>query len=86
MIGSAVPSRVRETLDVGRELDTQMRERHGPNIGVQAFLTRTDLLSLVLLSGLWISMSALVNPIGDFPLNDDWVYAYGVRSIAPGIQ
>src|SRR5438270_7742819 len=76
--------RVRETLDVGRELDTQMRERHGPNIGVQAFLTRTDLLSLVLLSGLWISMSALVNPIGDFPLNDDWVYAYGVRSIVQG--
>ena len=84
MIGSAVPCRVRETLDVGRELDTQMKERHGPNIGVQAFLTRTDLLSLVLLSGLWISMSALVNPIGDFPLNDDWVYAYGVRSIVQG--
>ena len=29
-------------------------------------------------------MSALVNPVGDFPLNDDWVYAYGVRSIVQG--
>jgi len=26
-------------------------------------------------------MGALVNPIGEFPLNDNWVYALGVQSI-----
>jgi 4-amino-4-deoxy-L-arabinose transferase-like glycosyltransferase len=26
-------------------------------------------------------MSALVNPVGDFPLNDDWTYALAVKSI-----
>lgn len=41
----------------------------------------SDFVSLALLSALWIVMSALVNPIGDFPLNDDWVYGLGVRSI-----
>ena len=34
-----------------------------------------------MLSVLWIVMSALVDSIGDFPLNDDWVYALGVKSI-----
>jgi 4-amino-4-deoxy-L-arabinose transferase-like glycosyltransferase len=41
----------------------------------------SDAVSLALLSLLWIIMSALVNPIGNFPLNDDWVYALGVKSI-----
>lgn len=41
----------------------------------------SDVVSLALLSALWIVMSALANPIGDFPLNDDWVYALGVKSI-----
>jgi hypothetical protein len=44
-------------------------------------MNRSDLVSLFSLCALWILMSALVNPIGDFPLNDDWRYALGVKSI-----
>ncbi|MFH1011875.1 MAG: glycosyltransferase family 39 protein, partial [bacterium] len=29
----------------------------------------------------WVAMVALVNPIGDFPLNDDWSYARPVHSL-----
>jgi len=25
------------------------------------------------LTALWLAMVALVSPVGDFPLNDDWV-------------
>ncbi len=40
-----------------------------------------DLVVLAFIGALWITLSALVNPIGDFPLNDDWVYALAVKSI-----
>ena len=44
-------------------------------------LMKTDRMSILLLVLLWLGMSVLVNPLGDFPLNDDWVYARAVRSI-----
>ena len=47
----------------------------------RAFTARSDLVSLASLCGLWIVMIALVNPIDDFPLLDDWRYALGVKSI-----
>ena len=50
-------------------------------IETRIFMNRSDLVSLFSLCALWILMSALVNPIGDFPLNDDWRYALGVKSI-----
>ena len=34
-----------------------------------------------LLLGLWLVIILLVNPIGDFPLNDDWSYAKSVRTL-----
>jgi len=36
---------------------------------------------MAFLGALWMTSVALVAPSGDFPLNDDWVYALGVRSI-----
>jgi hypothetical protein len=42
---------------------------------------RSDVGWLAFLIALWILMSALVNPVGDFPLNDDWTYALAVKSI-----
>ena len=42
---------------------------------------RADLVPLLSLGALWVLMSVLVNPVGDFPLNDDWRYALGVKSI-----
>jgi len=42
---------------------------------------RADLRNLIVITVGWIIMIALVNPIGDFPLNDDWIYAEATRSI-----
>ena len=44
-------------------------------------LAKTDHVNLLLLSVLWLVMVMLVNPLGDFPLNDDWVYGRATRSI-----
>jgi 4-amino-4-deoxy-L-arabinose transferase-like glycosyltransferase len=41
----------------------------------------SEWLPLILILGLWATLAALVNPIGDFPINDDWVYGSGVNSI-----
>jgi len=35
----------------------------------------------VLLGLIWICMIFLANPIGNFPLNDDWAYAYSVQHL-----
>lgn len=35
----------------------------------------------VLLGLIWICTILLANPIGDFPLNDDWAYAYSVQHL-----
>lgn len=35
---------------------------------------------LILLASIWIAMLLVVNPIGDFPLNDDWTYALVVKN------
>ena len=48
---------------------------------MRALPVRSDLIPLILLGALWVVMSALVNPVGDFPLNDDWRYALAVKSI-----
>ena len=35
----------------------------------------------MLLGLIWICMVALTNPVGNFPLNDDWAYGYSVRRL-----
>ena len=44
-------------------------------------LAKTDIINVLFIILLWIIMSVLVNPLGDFPLNDDWVYGRAVQSI-----
>jgi hypothetical protein len=39
---------------------------------------RTNLFFIVLC---WLVMTTLINPIGNFPLNDDWIYANSVKQI-----
>ncbi len=39
-----------------------------------------DRYPVLLIVGVWCAMVVAVNPIGDFPLNDDWVYAAAVRN------
>jgi hypothetical protein len=36
-------------------------------------------VNVCLIVGIWILMAVLVNPIGDFPLNDDWAYGWSVK-------
>lgn len=49
--------------------------------GFKGSLRRVDLACLAVLGSVWITMAALANPIGDFPLNDDWVYGLSVKAI-----
>lgn len=42
---------------------------------------RITIYHYVLLSCIWIFLAVLVNPIGDFPLNDDWSYGRAVKSL-----
>ena len=35
-----------------------------------------------LLTFLWLAFIIIVNPIGDFPLNDDWAYAANVYTLS----
>ena len=44
-------------------------------------LTRTDTINILFIVALWFLMIILVNPLGDFPLNDDWVYGLSVKYI-----
>jgi len=41
---------------------------------------RKGILHSVLLFILWASLIAWINPAGNFPLNDDWRYAWPVHS------
>lgn len=40
---------------------------------------RIDLINIVIIALVWLAMIMLVNPLGDFPLNDDWAYAQSVK-------
>lgn len=42
---------------------------------------KQDPINLLTISAIWIVMAFLANPIGNFPLNDDWVYALAVKSL-----
>lgn len=36
------------------------------------------------ISALWLAVACFINPIGEFPLNDDWAYTHNVVSILNG--
>lgn len=40
-----------------------------------------DRVAFLLITILWLMMVISVNPIGDFPLNDDWAYAASVKTL-----
>jgi hypothetical protein len=42
---------------------------------------RRDVVAICALAGLWIVVSILVNPLGNFPLNDDWAYGKTVQEL-----
>lgn len=40
-----------------------------------------EIIYLLIVTCIWMGMVILVNPIGDFPLNDDWAYGFSVKSL-----
>jgi hypothetical protein len=42
-------------------------------------LAKADRLNILVMIAIWFFMVILVNPLGDFPLNDDWVYGLSVK-------
>lgn len=40
---------------------------------------KSKFINILLIIITWMMMAILVNPIGDFPLNDDWAYGYSVK-------
>jgi Dolichyl-phosphate-mannose-protein mannosyltransferase len=45
---------------------------------------RKNFMAFGLLTLVWLLIVFLVNPVGDFPLNDDWAYAKTVQSLLRG--
>ena len=42
---------------------------------------QSDRANVIALSVVWLALAVLVNPVGDFPVQDDWTYALAVRSL-----
>ncbi len=42
---------------------------------------RSDRAAVLFLALLWIALSAFSLPVGDFPINDDWVYGLTVKAL-----
>ncbi len=47
-------------------------------------ITTPGLLMVLLIVGLWVLAILLINPRGEFPLNDDWCYAGTVKALLEG--
>lgn len=45
------------------------------------FKSNTDFKNIFLICILWIFIVILVNPLGNFPLNDDWAYGWAVKTL-----
>src|SRR4051794_6120637 len=41
----------------------------------------SDPTCILLLCLLWVMAAIVVNPLGNFPLNDDWAYGFAVRTL-----
>jgi hypothetical protein len=46
-----------------------------------AMALRSDRANLVALAALWIAMAIVVDPRGNFPVQDDWTYGLAVRTL-----
>lgn len=42
-------------------------------------ISKTDKINSLLIIGIWLLMVVIVNPLGDFPLNDDWIFGLSVK-------
>jgi hypothetical protein len=44
-------------------------------------LAKSEITYILIIIAIWILMAIIVNPIGDFPLNDDWAFGRAVKSV-----
>ena len=42
---------------------------------------KSEIINILIIVAIWIIIVVFVNPLGNFPLNDDWVYGLAVKSI-----
>lgn len=42
---------------------------------------KADIVNILIIIAIWTVMVIVVNPLGNFPINDDWVYGLAVKSI-----
>ena len=49
--------------------------------GFRAVFASPRVTTYVVLAAVWCVMTLLVNPVGNFPLNDDWSYGHAVQSL-----
>ncbi len=57
------------------------RQHAWPGLAGRLQQYRTDLAAGSLLAAIWLMMVVVADPRGEFPLNDDWVYALAVRAV-----
>lgn len=43
-----------------------------------------NFVAILSITAIWLIMAILINPVGNFPLNDDWAYAASVKEIING--
>lgn len=46
-----------------------------------SFKANTDLVNVILILLIWMGMIVFVNPVGNFPLDDDWAYGWTVKTL-----
>lgn len=42
-------------------------------------LVNTEIISILVIIAVWAVMVLIINPSGNFPLNDDWVYVVSCK-------
>lgn len=48
---------------------------------ISYYFSKSNAVNISILLGLFLITEAIINPIGDFPLNDDWVYGKAVLDL-----
>lgn len=58
---------------------SSIAERHNHNIQLRPAITK-DSVAVIFLAAVWLLAEILVDPVGEFPLNDDWSYTLSLQN------
>ena len=56
-------------------------KRNLPRFASISQSAKADIINILVIIAIWAVMVILVNPLGDFPLNDDWAFGRAVQSV-----